>query len=149
MIEVISQLDFRPLAEDDYSFVKDAWMRCFRFGSTLTKEIPSDIYIPRHGALIDNLLHRCITELVCLKEDPATILGFLVYERITKLNIIHFIYVKKDFRKMGLATALIANTKVDPDQSAYTHRTRANLWIDERYPKLIFDPYLIQGESIQ
>lgn len=41
--------------------------------------------------------------IACLVEDPDVILGFSVFEP----EILHFVFVKPDWRKIGLATDLV------------------------------------------
>jgi hypothetical protein len=147
----------RPVSDDDVSFIYQSWLKQYRERSRFASPIHPKIYYDRHHKVVERIIAMPATQvLICTpKESPETILGYLVFTRNGLAPIIHFVYVKSTFRRLGIASALFKKAKIDPDQCVYTHRVdkRSVLddgtsvsdfdWIQKRFPNLLYDPYLI------
>lgn len=73
-------------------------------------------------------------------DEPDVIIGYMVFEPPEENPLVHFIYVKKPFREMGVANTLIKGTEIG--NAVFTHWTNEMHWITRKYPGLVFDPYL-------
>jgi hypothetical protein len=119
--------DWKP---SDRNFVIDSWVRSYR-GST-SALIPESIYFDSQRRLINALLERCQITIAGFDEDPDTILGWAC----TSSSAIHYVWVRPQFRKQGIAKAMLAQFINAP--AVYTHKSYAikkppTLWS--------FDPY--------
>jgi len=47
-------------------------------------------------------------------EDPTHVLGYIVFKNYTNFSVIHWIYVKQQFRYFGLAEALLQRANLLP-----------------------------------
>jgi hypothetical protein len=74
-------------------------------------------------------------------DDPDIILGFLVFEGTKEDPIIHFIFVKRAFRNMGVGGSLLRG--LDLSRAFFTHFTRDVDWILKKYPSMKYDPYAL------
>jgi ribosomal protein S18 acetylase RimI-like enzyme len=146
IVEVNRNLITRPAVPTDLALVLSSWLKCYRFYSNWSANITNDVFYREHHALLEWLLAKPSVEvLVCaLAEDPNTVLGYLAIEEQhgQVRTVIHFVYVKAAFRGLGIARRLFQDARVNPTGCAYTHRTRANRWVDEKYPGLLYNPYL-------
>jgi hypothetical protein len=137
-MEKLSKEDFtiRVHSKEDLPFIYSTWLKCFRHSSTFAKEISNDIYYKYHQMVIDRILNRGATIYVaCDKLSPETVFGYILGEG----DVLHFLYVKKSFRKLGIGTALL-DTYGIPE--FISHLTKDSKKLSERYkPKMRYSPY--------
>ncbi len=60
---------------------------------------------------IDFFLEACVVKVVCLAEDDHTIAAFLVVQPVDEVAIIHALFVRGYFRRMGIATELLTRLR--------------------------------------
>src|SRR5271166_4068946 len=98
----------RAARDTDVPFIYSAWLRSFYVSGTLTKHISKEVYFNYHKAITDRILLNPHTEVqvACEGDKEGPILGFSVYTD----RILHYVYVKKAFRGLGLAHVLIPDT---------------------------------------
>lgn len=80
------------------------------------------------------------------QDDFDQLFGFIVFEEDDKTNTIHYIYVKKIFRRLKIATQLL-NLLNDKPLNFFTHKTYATKFFKKR--DYIFNPYLFQGDTYE
>lgn len=121
---LISLLEVRPMKSSDYNFVLSNWQSSFRT-SWYAGVIPNNLYYSVVKTLIDQLINRgMVTMVLCNTEDTDQLLGFISYELDSNnAYILHYIYVKPDFRNMGFAGFLTKAINL-PEKYIYTHRTK-------------------------
>lgn len=95
--------------------------------------IPQDLFMEAYHGHLSSLFARpgmCI-DIACLRTDPDVILGFSVHQQ----SILHFVFVKPQWRKIG-----IANQLVPKDVTTVTGFTRVGDII-RRKKGLVFSPW--------
>lgn len=124
----------RPGNNEDTNFIYATWLRGLRWGNELFKIIDQEAYFDKYKQVIEIIIKRPNTRInvAALKEDPNVVLGYSVIED----NKLHWVFVKKAWRNMGVATSLVPKTV-----SICTHMTNSGYKILERKP-LIFNPFL-------
>lgn len=133
---------FRDLAEEDVPFVYNSWLKSFRNG-TMCRNVDNSIYFFNHHKIIGQLLERSKVIVCCNSLDPKIIYGYLVFEDIDGQFVLHYIYVKNIYRKLGLARKLLEQSKHDFSVlGCYTHQTQVGVVKEEKY-NLLYHPYLI------
>lgn len=139
------KIQIRGATNADDSFIFATWLRSYRHSSQFAKRITNEVYFKRHHKVIERILERTgVTALVAvLPDDPTIILGYLIGEQFQHMPVIHFVYVKQAFRNNGIAQALFNEANFSPDHCAYSHRTYELDWIEQKFPGLTYDPYLI------
>lgn len=121
---------------EDLSFVYATWLRSYRHSSAFAKKITDRVFYLAHHAAIERILARGATVLVCTPADsPEVILGYAVTEGTT----LHFVYVKKPFRRLGIASGLLAGE----GPSMFSHWTDDWDRIRDLWPHAEYNPYLI------
>lgn len=113
---------------DDVPFVFDSWLRSYN-GSDHAGPLPKHLYWPTYRRVIEELLARETVETVVavpLGEDlEQSIAGYLVHERGRAFPIVHYLYVKQAFRRLGVCRFLFKAAQIDPFQRFdYTFRTK-------------------------
>lgn len=130
--ELLSLRDSLP-ADENYIYVH--WLMGLRRDNDLFHLIPRDLYFKTYRAVISKILPRSKIRIACLKEDPEVIIGYSVYEP----DRIHWIYVKEDWRRIGLAKDLLPEK-----MSSYSHVTKLALEIiQKKFTKrtMTFNPF--------
>ncbi len=138
MNQVLVQHDdliLRPADEDDRDYVLKTWLRTNGHGSNAAQNI-GKISWGEHRALILTILARAAVLIAAWAGDPTTIIGFSV----TEAGKVHFVYVRKDFWRGGIAKRLLGSM-LRQENVVYTHKTR----MCEQLPipkTWTFNPYL-------
>lgn len=133
----------RPADQSDVSFIFNSWLRSFK-KSNQVKEVNAHIYYENQHKVIETLLKRCTVMVGVNPEDATQIYGYSVCEVIDGVNVIHYVYVKELFRRLGIGRELVKACGIDLKASAacYTHRTPLSYRI-ERNVNVVFHPYLL------
>ena len=98
----------RPPMQGDIQFILSSWLKSFR-NSEFANYIPNKLYYEFHGSLVKNIIARSLVSILCDVEDPEHVYGYVVYELLGDVFILHYIYIKYNFRNLGLCrTALKA-----------------------------------------
>lgn len=112
----------------DHPFVVDSWVKSYQ-SYCLTRDCEhcggagriyrGQRFLRGHKRLIREILARPATALLvaCHPEDSDVILGWAV----TEAGVVHYVFVKRDVRRVGIAKALLAPF-LDASQVIYTHR---------------------------
>ena len=123
----------RDAIKADESFIFATWLKSLYFGDSWFSHTEKNSFMKNYHKLIESLLSQdgIQVKIACLKEDSDVILGYSMY----KNNTLHYVFVKKDWRKAGIARALVPN-----HISTTTHATKVGLSILKK-KNLIFDPF--------
>jgi GNAT superfamily N-acetyltransferase len=127
-----NMLDIREYRKaDDERFVYKTWLDSMRCTSPIYKRVRDWEFFRYFRKVIDGLLERGAVVLIAAEKDSPSIYGYMVYEPDVKVDertgIIHWIYVKAVWRRLGVATALIEHAGIDPNGAYYTMRTNYEL----------------------
>lgn len=124
----------RPLdPRGDTGFIIETWLKGLRFSNTWFERIDHEAYFKNYLGIIKSILGRpsVTTYVACLKDDPDVIIGYAV----TEPQILHWVFVRKDWRRAGIARDLIPK-----DTKTITHLTKLGL---ELKPDFVsFNPFL-------
>lgn len=125
----------------DQSFVFNAWLKSYR-SQEIFRNIPNQLFFAGQQKVVERLINNHET-LVITSDDPNQIIGFVNYEVLGNNIILHYVYVKHAFRRMGIAKEVI--NKVIPylgnKPVLFSHETRLPKPILEKY-KLVFNIFI-------
>ncbi len=131
--ELISVRDYMP---GDKNFILATWLRGLFYGESWFSLIPKNVFMEHYHNVIEHILASKSTtvKVACLLEDPEVILGYTV---LGSNNTVHWVFVKKSWRSIGIAKDLVpAQTK------NVTHLTKTGLSII-RAKDIDFNPFLV------
>jgi len=120
-------MKFDLATPDEMAFVYDSWARSFQ-KSPWSGCIPNHLYpqVSRAAAaeIVDR--SRVLVAYAELPDGARRIMGYSVSE--PDRQILHWLFVKQDYRKLGVGRELLAATMRDFGQreAVYTHRTKAS-----------------------
>lgn len=135
-------VEIRSIIETDVPFIFNSWLKAFR-NSRFAAPVNQNVYFSEQHKLVEKLLGRATTLVVGAASDPATVYGYVCYEYIQGVFVLHFAYVKHDFRTLGLFKTLMDATKHDfSTLGMYTHQIRGGYVLEDKY-NLVYSPYLL------
>lgn len=136
----------------DVAILRDSWLRSFR-QSYHVRGVESPIYFKEHRRIVDILLGRGTTLVMCDKAQPDFVFGWVNFEVEDNWIILHFLYVKGPYQDYKLGTQMMqAIIESEPNARGilYTHQTKAGKsWaakMTERAPEdlpVVYDPYFL------
>jgi GNAT superfamily N-acetyltransferase len=107
-------------------FIFHSWIRVLQMESQY-KRLDKNWFNCSQHALIENLIQsptsHCL--IAAYENDPDTILGYIVGWPTER--VLHFIYVKEKFRKLGIATRLMEEMFTAPERSVEVTETTRDL----------------------
>lgn len=121
----------RPFTETDRSFIFSTWLLGLYHGNDWFGEIDKDVYFKQYQQVIDALLKKSEVRVACLPDEPDVVLGYVAYTG----NTLHWVFVKKAWRKLGIATALVPE-----NVQVVSHLTKVGKSL--RKPTWSFNPFL-------
>lgn len=119
-------LQIRPATASDLPFILDSWCRSFR-DSPYAGVIRNDDFHRVQRSTIAGLLGRGARVLVAAEPTTGRILGWLAHEGT---ELLHYAYVKRPFRRLGVARRLLEAAGLS--RGRYTHRTHCD-WLGDRW----------------
>ena len=120
---------------DAKSLIYATWLRSYEHSSPMAKHIPRAVFFKHHHAVLDGILSRNPTvRLAVMPDDPSVVFGWAVSEG----SKLHYLYVKPDFRKYGIAKALLADL---PRPFTFTHYTYILRDLEKHLQGCTFNPY--------
>jgi hypothetical protein len=124
--------------ETDENFVFRTFLDALRAASPVYRAVHDYLFFENFRKVIRLLFARGAQVIIAAEQDSPVIFGYIVFERRLvddKEGIFHWVYVKINWRRIGIATQLIGATGIDPDKAYYTTRTSYELAIPIRRQK--------------
>lgn len=140
----MTDISVRDLKDHDLPFIFTTWLKAYKFSSYFAKKIKNSIYFEWHHFIIENILKKqtAIKLVAHLKDDPDILLGYLIGEKTGPQTTVHFIFVKREFRNLGIAKELFKQSGAElPCQ--FSHWTFSMDEIIKKHPDLTYNPYSI------
>ena len=122
---------------DARSLVYSTWLRSYQQSGPAVKKVSRADFFAGHHRVLDGIFARNPTvKLAVFPEDHSVVFGWSVSEP----GVLHYAYVKPDFRKFGIARALTAHlTK----PFAYSHYTYVVRDLEKHLAGCSHNPYLV------
>lgn len=121
-------MKFSTPTADELNLVYDAWANSFR-KSMWAGTVPNQLWDTVSRATIGEILNRGARVTVATVDLPdegaRRVMGYSVSEPAKR--VLHWVYVKRDYRGMGVGSALLADVLADDVSPwTYSHRTNAS-----------------------
>jgi GNAT superfamily N-acetyltransferase len=99
----------RASRDSDLPYIYSSWSKGYFYGQDVKDEAQAEGEIKKRRRLIEYLIKNPGTKVLvaCLVNDPDTILGFSVTESKGEGAILHWVFVRPEWRRLGLARALV------------------------------------------
>jgi hypothetical protein len=128
--------------KEDIAFIFNSWLHSYRH-SLHVKNIGNTVFYAEHHKVLERLFKRCDARIACDPKDQNQIYGYIVYERITGVLVVHYCYVKQPYRRLGLCHQLLLEAGRSKEEAfAYTHETFLGNRLSGRF-RALYNPYVI------
>lgn len=87
----------------DEAFIYSTWLRGLYYGNDWFRKIDKKSFFDKYRLVIDHLLKSANIDIVCLEDSQDVIVGYVAYSG----DKLHWIYVKKSWRKLGIGKQLL------------------------------------------
>jgi GNAT superfamily N-acetyltransferase len=93
----------RGLLPEDLPFIYSTWLLGLYHGNSWFKLIDKTVYFEHYKKIVEALLITSMVQVACLESDRDVIVGYSIHRD----NRLHWIFVKKAWRRLGVAKALM------------------------------------------
>lgn len=141
-------ITFREMDRSDASaeaFVMNAWLRSYRIGSE-PKLMGNDVYFHGQHRMATDLVARATVLIATPAAEPSLFLGFICAE--PSLRTVHYIFIKKGWRELGIARGLVCAVGADWPADSEVSITHHTYFVDEVRKRsgeckrrLVYNPY--------
>ena len=137
-----ARIKVRPIKDTDRDFVINAWLMAHRNSSECVRQ-SNPTYYSNQEPLIQRLLDVATTLVATADDDDDQLAGFITFQHIDGVPVVHYFFVKNLFRRRGIARELFAAANINPALPlVYTHLTHKSLAKDYMYTAK-HNPYLL------
>jgi GNAT superfamily N-acetyltransferase len=137
-----SSIRFRDANQADVAFIFNSWLKSNR-SSALVQGVSNPVYFAQHHLLIEGLVKTCKVIVAVNADDTSQIFGYIVYDVVEGMPVIHYVYVKQPYRKLGLAALMLEQAQIDGTKPFFTtHKPDFRHRMIERKFTIILNPYL-------
>lgn len=141
-----SDVIIRDARESDMPFFWSSTLNHFKHSATATKNIPASIYFWHEQKIIEKMLKRAgsFIRMAALRDDDETVLGFVWGNEAPQT--LHYLYVKRAFRLMGIAKQLCDESFDDIDQIYVSRMSYDGARLIGKYKQLVYNPYVMNED---
>jgi hypothetical protein len=132
-------IDFRSGTPEDIPFIFSSWLKSYRKGSWGESHPIADRYFKLQHDVIEGIMRDCRVVVACDPEDHAHLFGYIVFRPHDGYSIIDWVYVKKPFRKLGIAATLLESPSARSSVTEVSHLTDSGEYLTRKYG-FIFNP---------
>jgi hypothetical protein len=139
MMNLIAIRDYLPGPgpEHDENFVFSTALDGLYYGDSWFSKIKKAIFYNYYRKILQGIIAKPSTQIriACIKDDPTEIKGYVILTNNAKA--IMWIFVKRDWRKNGIARALVPDTVTE-----VSNLTHLGEILIKKYPQLSFNPFV-------
>ncbi len=103
----LSLIRFRSLVPADVPFVATSWLRSYGDHGRAVRGVHAGRDMEDYAPVIDKLLRRCTTVIAHNADSPQHIIGWACIEATGNSGVVHYVYVKRPYRRNGFAGAML------------------------------------------
>lgn len=131
----------RKAVPTDIPFLFNSWLKSYR-DSRFASSITTTIYYTEHHKVVERLLKTCDVFVACNPQDQLELYGYICAEKVDGILVIHYVYTKHTYRRLGIGKALLNQFEHDPAAaSIYTHNTKMADGLAKIF-NFVYSPYL-------
>ncbi len=132
--------EYRP---SDFNFIAHSFLRSQR----ARQGGLDSLYYPVFKERLETMLRISKVHVMCAEADLDQIAGYVITSKIADWDVVHYLYVKHPFRRLGLAKDALKHVlqSFGERPTICTHLPKNWPSLAEKY-KLIFDPKYVRDK---
>jgi hypothetical protein len=136
-----TMINIRPYELNDHDFICSSYLN-----STYYNSLDRSVRLINkfdHDKAMDRKINSMLTESMVLmatpEDDSDLIVGYMIFNQ----ECLHYLYVKKDFRSMGISLLLLKSVDIDNhSQLIITHLSKYSHFITSKLnPNYTYNPF--------
>jgi GNAT superfamily N-acetyltransferase len=139
---VVDPLPFAPhvrlMRADELPYVAHSWAEGYKNSPRMRRKTWADYKALDVPALRQCLARRDTEVLCCEATVPGHAVGWVAFARWPSIDIVHWVYVAKPFRRRGVMTALLEGARLR-NRVSYTHQAAIRRHGEPRADLMICD----------
>lgn len=140
-MKMTNEWQIRDGNKDDIPFIYRTWLKSYRYDSELG-ECRNSVFYPEYTRVLDYILTdpKVKIDVACKRDDNTILFGYAISEP----EILHYVFVKQAFGRLGIARSLIENIgklKYATHRTFSTQKALKKLDID-------YNPFLLFKQGI-
>jgi hypothetical protein len=130
---------------NDHTFIFATMLRGVYYGCPQLNLIPKDTFMANYHKIVETLLSLPTTKIkvACLPDDPECVVGYALGD---ERGVVHFIFVKTAWRKLGIAGLLFKSL---PTVKWVTHLTHLGERLLKKQRGVRFNPFIMGGVNVE
>lgn len=137
-----TQIRFRDANQADVAFIFNSWLKSNR-SSALVQGVSNPVYFAQHHLLVEGLVKTCKVVVASNADDTTQIFGYIVHDSVEGMPVVHYVYVKQPYRRLGLGALLLEHAQIDAKKPFFTtHKPDFRNRMVERNFTIVLNPYL-------
>jgi len=105
--DTLQHIKIRLATDTDYPLIYSSWLKSFA-DADQARLVTKSVYYQEHHALIDKLIaKKALFFVACSKHDDDHVYGWICVNLASKPQVVHYVYVKQIYRKIGIANYLM------------------------------------------
>lgn len=132
--------------KDEIGFIMKTWGR--EEYKNQPQAFPERLFYPEFGKIIVKLAQRAECMVACNPEDINQIQGFAIGKPEPTLGVfvLHFVYVRPEFRRLGLCREMCSALGYVPEQELVaSHWSKDASKIDRKGRPIIYNKFIAYG----
>jgi GNAT superfamily N-acetyltransferase len=131
----------RPATEKDWPFILQSWTRTYTNDRKWGPLAPRAVARAVHASILDTLTAEGTEVRIATNpSNPWFIFGYVVFSTRHEHPLVHWVYVKELYRKVGIGAELVRYARCEkPGPFHYTYGTKATKYV---LPEGIWSPQL-------
>jgi GNAT superfamily N-acetyltransferase len=139
----VEGLVIRDSVPSDLDFIYNSWLTNYQATSFFAKKIKKHTFMKFHPVLLNALMNRPDVVVKIAGDDEFSIYGWLVAEKHNDEYIVHYCYIRPEFRLLGIAKELLASLAIQQEHIECTHWTPVMNEIQAKDDRFQYCPYKI------
>lgn len=132
----------REIFPEEHNFVLNSWIKS-GYRSRQMESVAKEIYTLNQHEIITSLLVRSKVLVAQELDKPENLYGYIVYDYIDGIFVLHYAYVKQFFRGLGVFKTLLDHADFKCEHAGfYTHHTKICDKVMQNL-NMLYNPYLL------
>lgn len=133
----------RESDSSDTNFIINSWIKSYR---VVMEDVEAPIYYKNQEKLIRRLMDKSKCYMAVNPHDLYQIYGYIMFDNLDEIGILHYIYVKNPYRRFGIGGDLFNMIDFDKKYPCIaTHNTRYLGHVKNKW-NITYNPYFLIGD---
>jgi GNAT superfamily N-acetyltransferase len=130
----------RNKVPSDEDFIFDSWLNNYQATSYFAKRMKKQTFMKYHPVIANATMNRPTTVCKIAGDADFTIYGYIIAEIFSDSAIVHYVYVRPEYQKLGIARQLFESLGISGTFEV-SHWTPALNEIQLKHRIFDYNPY--------